>query len=1207
MKKNVVYKRRIAKIAKPTDIDEVEELYEKIKLNPKKTFEDGVRYHADLETYYDLKGKKERSQADIQTIKKTTEKGKKYYLNIAFHYKVIYYTQNPPYITEPMADTIDITVSQKNISASVVQGLVESHLTQNETEYSKYILVSVDNFHFIQHDEIVKNANYNTPSELMKSASHLSFAWVPDIKFEENGQCVYNALDFLSQSNFPKVFKRNKSIKFFQECENNDAKLQTREPEILTFDSGVKPIWIHALCQQYNITHYCLDIENNLILKFVPPHSAQNYSPLCYISHDNHMYLITDKKFVTKLSHTERKAEDSESKFVLKMLQENNDAEDDTAIDLDMFDDVPIDRINTLNACIVVYQTKDLTPQLQELYLLTGNIYQHYSRNKRIVKILYKKDEDNTITLTVDPNFALDHDITEKPKDEDIKEEVKEEVKEGEIIPVVPKVLLTYKNVKEICDSLNIPFNNQPITSIIHNIGFNNDRHKRIRWTKQIKTEILQRQESKCNVCNAQLKKYHIDHIQPLSNNGTNELPNLQALCIECHAKKSKDEQDNGEYYSIPEYASTFNQRCRNVVLADSFNSYAFIERVSSPAETLKSYYVDINKCRRNILLHLHESDLKLPVFTVMDDIKPFDHTIDTVKVGFYFVESNNYLPLRNNGWYYYGVVDYCLQKNLIQKSNIKYKFESSISLDGDHFNEAIDKLTKLPHNLGKQSVNFFVGLMRKGLTQTDKMYYTKSFRQASSRFLKTTDKEMFIKKTKFGDDDIFQVITSTKLETDYYTNVLYKMVVDMEALELHKLKSIVEENNGTVTNYNTDCVECFFTDDKAIDVKAYFWDNAKLIEKYKFETKTKAPDRERLKDFTHDANCFFEQHEWNVIPDPEHDNFTELIDMIIDSKQSWNIDGVAGAGKTFLLKSLMNTLTEKNINFKVLTPTNKACRVISKDALTIHKFLACSFKNMDSLKKQLIDIDYIIVDEISMVREIFYSIFITIMRMKPSIKFILAGDIKRQLKPVNDRADFDYESSRALWEICNGNRLELTKCRRSDKKLFDVSMNVNNINIDDFGKEECNLSICFTNRKRIELNHYWMDATNKKNKTKCLRIPKLSYDPNSQDMLVYKNLPIIARINSKSYDIANNQTFVVTRLSNDIITITDDDETFKEIKKEDFNKLFYPAYAITTHKSQGGTIDRPFTIYEWYRFDERLKYTAITRAKNFSDISIVP
>jgi len=101
----------------------------------------------------------------------------------------------------------------------------------------------------------------------------------------------------------------------------------------------------------------------------------------------------------------------------------------------------------------------------------------------------------------------------------------------------------------------------------------------------------------------------------------------------------------------------------------------------------------------------------------------------------------------------------------------------------------------------------------------------------------------------------------------------------------------------------------------------------------------------------------------------------------------------------------------------------------------------------------------------------------------------------------------FDYLNSRILHELCDGNRLLLTECRRSDKELFDFSLSLRK---QDFKikEEEHPTSICFTNAKRIERNRYWMD----KLAPNCNVIVKaLSWDPNSQD----------TRVNNKQFDIA--------------------------------------------------------------------------------------
>jgi hypothetical protein len=227
--------------------------------------------------------------------------------------------------------------------------------------------------------------------------------------------------------------------------------IENRESRYLTFDSGVKPIWIQKICEKFDITHYCLDIEYNMIFKNIS--KANNYKPLCYMTHDNHMYLITDNQFVQRISYM--RPLDLDAKFVIKMLQQENQDEEDKRISVPIFHNVSIDKIYDYKNCYIIYQANDLLPQLQELYTLTGKLYPHSSRNKKIVKITYEKEKDIKIILAVDPNFALKHFV-----DKDTKE------------------TLTSTHVQELCKTRNIVFKNQPVTSIIHQIGFNNTKHE---------------------------------------------------------------------------------------------------------------------------------------------------------------------------------------------------------------------------------------------------------------------------------------------------------------------------------------------------------------------------------------------------------------------------------------------------------------------------------------------------------------------------------------------------------------------------------------------------------------------------------------------------------------------------------------------------------------------------------------------------------
>jgi ATP-dependent exoDNAse (exonuclease V) alpha subunit len=286
------------------------------------------------------------------------------------------------------------------------------------------------------------------------------------------------------------------------------------------------------------------------------------------------------------------------------------------------------------------------------------------------------------------------------------------------------------------------------------------------------------------------------------------------------------------------------------------------------------------------------------------------------------------------------------------------------------------------------------------------------------------------------------------------------------------------------------------------------------------------------------------------------------------------------------------------------MAPTNLSALNIK--GTTIHKFVT-KIKKMDTIYN--LNYDYIFIDEISMVKEIFYKFFIMVKRIKPNIKFIIAGDFQ-QLPPINDRIsedEFDYESSLALKELCDFNKLELTKCRRSDDKLFNMCKfeNINNIDIKDFNNEICERNLAYTNKKRIKINKDCMDKYKSNYHGTKQYLVANKNDDNSQDVILYPKLPIICKKNELEMELINNEQFIISKLTPETVHIENKEKKIM-INIDKFQEYFYPAYCITIHKSQGQTYDFPYTIHEWNRLDKKLKYVALTRATDIKLINII-
>ena len=270
----------------------------------------------------------------------------------------------------------------------------------------------------------------------------------------------------------------------------------------------------------------------------------------------------------------------------------------------------------------------------------------------------------------------------------------------------------------------------------------------RVRFDKPFRLKLYKQQGKCCQLCKNKLEINYvqIDHIKALANGGTNDIENLQILCKPCHYVKTKDEAENG-WVKESDTQSSFNSQTDVVFNSELSKVWAFVEKVEEDdkptisnrneevlefmkqekivrqEEGEKVYWarkkaekeerealgleegsteeveveqvtapklfgIDINKCRKNEMLH---NKFNYPLFTVMDKIEIYNG--DYTRPGLYNVETDNYFPLRGNGWYSEAMISYCLETNIITEANIKQVIYSSLEVKHDYFNKLINHL----------------------------------------------------------------------------------------------------------------------------------------------------------------------------------------------------------------------------------------------------------------------------------------------------------------------------------------------------------------------------------------------------------------------------------------------------------------------------------------------------------------------------------
>ena len=221
-------------------------------------------------------------------------------------------------------------------------------------------------------------------------------------------------------------------------------------------------------------------------------------------------------------------------------------------------------------------------------------------------------------------------------------------------------------------------------------------------------------------------------------------------------------------------------------------------------------------------------------------------------------------------------------------------------------------------------------------------------------------------------------------------------------------------------------------------------------------------------------------------------------------------------------------------------------------------------------------------------------------------------------------RDDWDVQNSRALWELCDGRIVNLTKCRRADDTLFKICQNVEKVKPQKFGQRECPKSVAYTNSVRRKVNDSWMKHRVQDGR-EYIEVPAVvGMGKETQNQYVYEGMPVVAISTNTKLNIANGEEFKVVSWTKKAVVVgcvledgSIDEDLNIEVPMDVYPRLLQPGFCISIHRSQGSTYDVPYTIYQFDRLQEmckrgldigkRLLYVAMSRATdpkliNFSD-----
>lgn len=940
---------------------------------------------------------------------------------------------------------------------------------------------------------------------------------------------------------------------------------------------GISTFQIIQFAKKYQIRIIAMDFNDEIFYKSDYVCSSKNYPCLYYYACDDHMYLVDD---ISQIKRISEKAKIVTNGHIIE--RETKSKNEPIYKENLSYDDLKQLLKDSDNNYIVQYDEAHLDKYFDSF--ISDNIVANTKINshRQIVELYF----DN-IVLRADPNIIDTH------------------------------KLVNFRNVREACEKADIKFTNQNITGFSMQVlnQLNNKKADRKPLSESEKAEICMLYDHICNYCEKDLKensKKCFDHIVPLCQGGADDISNIQLLCSECHHDKTQDERDTQLYVKYDKTTSHFNQNVRELFEGEFMNNWAFVQQLEDANKDLddlsvgfidksKKYALDTRGMRRNILENLQYD---IPTYNVMDEVETFDGTL---KAGFYYVATDNLFPFRGNKFYPNALVEYGLSEGIITKNQIKYQLISKAGkcCEKGYFKEFIGMLKQYIPNMQhvKMAVNNFIGCTGKkqNAKSFQTMKVTRSHKDAVLAHSYYKSKVHYYGKNYNVQNEYYRIYDEKKIVDNSTRLPIYLYILGMEAMELHKLYKLVKANNGIPTYVNTDAVYFKMNEEnfKNMGFEQYQWANGE--QKYKREKVKKTRYAERMKNVKCETKFVPSSKTYNVVT--ENDKTTDELVDIITKMGSCCLLGPAGTGKSTLVNKLKQNLNLNAEQIKVLTPTNKASLIVK--GKTIDKFINETFSCRSSYNK-LQKVKYIFIDEISMLRSDFYNILLNIKQDFPHLNFILSGDFN-QLKPVKDIYNYNYKQSEALFELCSGNQMRLTVCKRSDNALFDFSMKIlRNADINNIvtNNKECRRSIAFTNVKRMAVNKMWNDI--EAEGKDYVNFTKLSWDKNTQAYKCFVGLPVIARRMDQKNNIVNNETYTVTEISEEFITVQNSEKQEIDVERKRFHMFMQPAYCITCHKSQGETIREDYTIYEFEKMDRRGKYVAVTRGETLSQINIV-
>lgn len=586
----------------------------------------------------------------------------------------------------------------------------------------------------------------------------------------------------------------------------------------------------------------------------------------------------------------------------------------------------------------------------------------------------------------------------------------------------------------------------------------------------------------------------------------------------------------------------------------------------------------DIFKSYSSVLYH---NELDIPLYNVLANWIDYDDS--DIQCGEYFLDCV-VLGRRLFGVYSWNLVSWLMEKKLIKKSDIKKMLIASSSYDALYFRQLVYYIyINFSEGEAKELVNCLVGWFGKKWSQEIKACITDSREEAYA--LHACHNNIRIEEVTH----LYYIkqMFKSRLIKDHTS--INRFVVSGGIKNLFEITLLCSKPDTILLSDRTDCV--YLKNYRIPDEKYLVDRNKDVLEnlgKIKLEPKI---------------------HLVNIKEPIEYiyDDVWKDIKPLVGTGSLY--EGGSGFGKSE--KSCDEFLAVEG-NKKACAFTHKACNVIREKmkargidedyVFVLSKLFNESEEDIKLSDEQKIKIlmkyDCIWIDEISMLKPSQINLLYKALQLKTdgTIKLIMSGDMS-QLPCIGNEKLYDYFNNDVFVNMCGGkvNHLKYIEgSGRYDKEMADII-----IKFRKYGRVYGQFQpYVYSEYNIVKTNKFRKKINQECNKNKSGKLIKFKYQGGYEEYKVYKNMRIMCTVNFKNRPIINGEIFFIKYIDDDKVIIDDNEFTISE-----FRKSFIPAYAITTYKYQGDSIDTDYNIWEVNQMSANEFGTAIGRTTNLKYI----